>query len=147
MLKIISPLLGPDLLHILAAMGHGDELAITDSNFPGASKANHLVRLDGVSATDILDAILTLFPLDEFVEDRAVTMQIVGDPDKKMPIVVEFAEIVKKHEPETRLTSIERFAFYDRAQEAFAIIQTGESRLYGNIILKKGVVHPEDGSA
>lgn len=147
MLKNISPLLGPDALHILASMGHGDDLVIADANFPGATFGKRLVRLDGVSATAVLDAVLSLFPLDEFVEDRATTMQVVGDPNQHIPIVGEFAEIVKRHEPHSRLTDLERFAFYDRAADAFAVIQTGEARLYGNIIVRKGVVRPDDGAA
>lgn len=147
MLKNISPLLGPDLLHILAAMGHGDDLVIADANFPGATNGERVVRLDGVSATDVLDAVLSLMPLDDFVDDQATTMQVVGDPNQHVPIVDEFAAIVKKYEPDTALSNLERFAFYDRASEAFAIIQTGETRLYGNILLKKGVVRPTDGAA
>ncbi len=145
MLKNIPPLLGPDLLHILAAMGHGDDLVIADANFPGASNANRLVRLDGVSATDVLDAVLTLMPLDDFVEDCATTMQVVGDANQRVPIVGEFSDIVARHEPKLHLTDLERFAFYDRASAAFAVVQTGETRLYGNIILKKGVVRPAEG--
>lgn len=144
MLKNIPPLLGPDLLHILAAMGHGDDLVIADANFPGATNASRLVRLDGIPATEVLDAVLTLMPLDDFVQDCATTMQVVGDPGQKVPIVGEFARIVARHEPDLNLTDLERFAFYDRANASFAVIQTGETRLYGNIILKKGVVRPAE---
>lgn len=142
MLKSIPPILGPKLLHVLRAMGHGDDLVIADANFPGATNARRLIRLDGIPATDVLDAVLTLLPLDDFVDDSATTMQVVDDPDADMPIFGEFRTIVSRHEPTVELTSLERFAFYKRASSAFAVIQTGETRLYGNIILKKGVIRP-----
>jgi L-fucose mutarotase len=143
MLKYIPPILGPDLLYILRAMGHGDEIVIADANFPGTTNAARLVRLDGISATDVLDAVLKLMPLDDFVEDAAIRMQVVGDPGRIEPITEAFVEILARHEPDVELTAIERFAFYERAQAAFAIVQTGETRLYGNIILKKGVLRPD----
>ena len=140
MLKSVPPILSPDLLYVLRAMGHGDEIAIVDANFPGDSAGPHLVRADGSSATEMLDAVLTLMPLDDFVDEQAVFMQVVGDPSARPPVVEEFDAIVARHEPGMRLTSLERFAFYDRAENAYAIVQTGERRLYGNIILKKGVI-------
>lgn len=142
MLKGIPHILGPDLLHVLQAMGHGDELAIVDGNYPGASAGPRLVRADGHSATDLLDAILTLLPLDDFVPDPAVVMEVVGDAAQRPPIVAAFADIVARHAPAARLGALERFAFYARARAGFAIVQTGEQRLYGNIILKKGVIRP-----
>lgn len=142
MLKGIPPILGPDLLHALQSMGHGDEIAIVDSNYPGTSAGPEIVRLDGHSATDVLDAVLTLMPLDDFVEDCAVLMEVVGDPSKREPIMHEFATITTEHEPKVTLTTLERFKFYDRVFSAYAVVQTGERRLYGNIILKKGVVRP-----
>lgn len=144
MLKNIPPLVGADLLHALRSMGHGDEIAIVDANYPAASAGPELVRMDGHSATDVLDAVLTLMPLDEFVEDSAVLMQVVGDPTKREPIMDSFAEIVAKHDPEVTLQSVERFAFYERVFGAYAVVQTGERRLYGNIILKKGVLRQDD---
>lgn len=144
MLKNIPPLIGADLLHALRSMGHGDEIAIVDANYPAASAGPELVRMDGHSATDVLDAVLTLMPLDEFVEDSAVLMQVVGDPTKREPIMDSFAEIVAKHDPEVTLQSVERFAFYERVFGAYAVVQTGERRLYGNIILKKGVLRQDD---
>jgi len=143
MLKGIPPILGPDLLHILRAMGHGDEIAIVDANFPGDSLGPELVRLDGISATEVLDAVLTLMPLDTFVDEQAIGMEVVGDPDRREETHREFDALVKKYEPEMKLTLIERFAFYDRVRGAYAIVQTGERRLYGNIVLKKGVIRPE----
>ena len=142
MLKNIPPILGPDLLGILRAMGHGDEIAIVDANYPADAAGPALVRLDGVSATDVLDAILTLMPLDDFVEDAAFCMQVVGDASRREPVMDAFEAIVKKHEPKMGLASLERFAFYERVSQAYAIVQTGERRLYGNILLKKGILRP-----
>jgi L-fucose mutarotase len=144
MLKNIPPILGPDLLHILRAMGHGDEIVIADANFPGTANAKRFVRLDGISATDVMDAVLTLMPVDDFVDDHAIRMQVVDDPDRIVPITEEFQAILSRHAPGTTITALERFAFYERAKTAFAIVQTGENRLYGNIILKKGIIRPED---
>ena len=143
MLKNIPPILGPDLLGILRAMGHGDEIAIVDANYPADSAGPVLARLDGVSATDVLDAILTLMPLDDFVEDAAFCMQVVGDASRREPVMDAFETIVKKHEPKMGLASLERFAFYERVRQGYAIVQTGERRLYGNILLKKGVIRPQ----
>lgn len=131
---------------MLRAMGHGDEIVIADANFPGASVGRRLVRLDGIMATDVLKAILTLMPLDSFVDRPANTMQVVDDPAAVPPVVAEFQAIVNEvADNPAPLGAIERFAFYDRAKEAFAVIQTGENRLYGNIILKKGVIPPTAG--
>jgi L-fucose mutarotase len=143
MLKNIPPILGPDLLGILRAMGHGDEIAIVDANYPADAAGPALVRLDGISATDVLDAILTLMPLDDFVEEAAICMQVVGNAAKREPVMDEFETIVSRHEPKMGLSSLERFAFYDRVKTGYAIIQTGERRLYGNILLKKGVIRPD----
>jgi len=143
MLKGIPPILGPDLLYILRAMGHGDEIAIVDANYPGDSAGPEVVRLDGLSATDVLSAVLTLMPLDTFVEEQAIGMAVVGEPDSRVEIHGEFDAIVKQHEPKMQLTTMERFAFYDRVSDAYAIVQTGERRLYGNILLKKGIIRPE----
>lgn len=142
MLKNIPPILGPDLLHILRAMGHGDEITIVDANFPAEASGPEVVRLDGLTATDVLEAVLTVMPLDDFVDEAAICMQVVGDPGKREPIMDAFEAIVRRHEPRMGLGSLERFAFYDRVKTGYAIIQTGESRLYGNIILKKGIIRP-----
>ena len=143
MLKNIPPILGPDLLGILRAMGHGDEIAIVDANYPADSAGPVLVRVDGISATDVLDAILTLMPLDDFVDEAALCMQVVGDADKREPVMDLFEQIVQRHEPKMHLASMERFAFYDRVKTGYAIVATGERRLYGNILLKKGVIRPD----
>lgn len=143
MLKNIPPILGPDLLGILRAMGHGDEIAIVDANYPADSAGPALIRLDGISATDVLDAILTVMPLDDFVDEAAICMQVVGDAGKREPLMDQFEQIVKRHEPAMGLSSMERFAFYERVSKGYAIVQTGERRLYGNILLKKGVIRPD----
>jgi len=143
MLRNIPPILSPDLLHSLAAMGHGDDIVIADANFPGASMAKNCIRLDGIAATDTLRAILTLMPLDTFTATPALTMQVVGDAAAVPVVVSEFQKIIDDTaDHPAKITTLERFAFYERAKAAFAIVQTGELRLYGNIILTKGVVAP-----
>ena len=141
MLRNIPPILSPDLLYSLRAMGHGDEIVIADANFPATALASRCHRLDGVSATDVLRAVLTVLPLDTFVPNPALVMEVVDDPDAVPSIVADFQEIITATAdiPAT-LGKLERFGFYDRAKTAFAIIQTGETRLYGNIILTKGVI-------
>ena len=141
MLKGIDPLLGPDLLRVLAAMGHGDEVVIADANFPAESSAQRLVRLDGVDATRAAVAILSVLPLDEHVKAPAAVMAVVGDPDAELPIVDEFHRIAEAaHGQPVSFERVERFAFYERARQAFAIVATGERRPYGNLILTKGVL-------
>ena len=141
MLIGIDPLLSPDLLHSLRAMGHGDEIAIVDANFPAATCAARLVRLDGVDAPRVLGAVLGVMPLDAFVPDPATTMQVVDDPDALPPVVAQFQRLIDEVADHcAAITSIERLAFYERARKAFVIVQTAERRLYGNIILTKGVV-------
>lgn len=141
MLHNIPAILSPDLLSSLRAMGHGDTIVIADSNFPATTLTNRCHRLDGIDATDVLDAILTLLPLDTFVPDPAVVMQVVGDPDAIPPVVAAFQTIINdKADNPVTLSGVDRFDFYDQAKQSFAIVQTGETRLYGNIILKKGVI-------
>ena len=143
MLRGLNPLLSPDLLHALRAMGHGDDIVIADANFPAETNGQRLVRLDGISATDALEAVLQVMPLDTFVPDPALTMQVVGNPSEIPPVVGEFQGIVDRVADEpVKISGLERQAFYDRSQSAFVIVQTGETRLYGNIILKKGVIKP-----
>jgi len=143
MLKNIPPLLGPELLATLRAMGHGDEIVIADANFPAEFLGPQVHRVDGISATDMLDAVLTVMPLDDFVDQAAICMQVVGNEAKREPVMDAFEAIIKQHEPAMGLSSLERFAFYDRVKTGYAIVQTGESRLYGNIILKKGIIRPK----
>ena len=142
MLKGLSPILSPDLLWALRAMGHGDEITIVDANYPGTSAGPELIRIDAATAPQVLDAILSLLPLDQYDDVAAISMQVVGDPDKREPIVDEFEQIVQRHEPSHKVHSLERFAFYERANAGYAIVQTGETRQYGNLILKKGIVRP-----
>ncbi len=142
MLKGIPPILGPELLATLRAMGHGDEIVIADANFPATFLGPRIHRADGISATDMLDAILTLMPLDDFVDVAATGMAVVGDPEARPPVYADFETIMVRHEPRARFSTIERFAFYERAKAASALVQTGETRLYGNIILKKGIIRP-----
>jgi L-fucose mutarotase len=142
MLKNIPPILSPDLLHALRAMGHGDEIVIVDANFPAESSGPPVIRLDGLLATDVADAILSLMPLDTFVEEQAFAMEVVDNPKKREQTHKDFDKLIKKHEPTMKLSLIERFAFYERASQAFVIVQTGERRLYGNLLLKKGIIRP-----
>jgi L-fucose mutarotase len=141
MLRGINPLLTPELLHILRAMGHGDEIVIVDANYPAKSNAKRLVRLDGANATQALDAILSVLPLDSFVDNPAHCMQVVGKPDEIPPAVAEFQMVVDRLSgfPD-KVRMIDRLAFYERAKQAYAIVATGERRLYGNIMLTKGVL-------
>ena len=143
MLKHISPFLSPDLLFALRQMGHGDEIAIVDANFPAYSQGPRVVRLDGVDATRALDAILSVMPLDDFTPEACWRMEVVGAPDEDMPVFAEFRNIITRREgAKFALASLERYAFYARAAKCFAIVATSERRLYGNIILKMGVVKP-----
>lgn len=145
MLKTIDPLLGPDLLHALAAMGHGDEIAIVDANFPAAACARRLLRVAGAGAPQLLAAMLGLLPLDDFVEAPMVTMAVVDTPEEVPAIVREFHRLAEHAEGRgLPLAALPRDAFYARAREAFAIVQTGETRLYGNVLLRKGVVRPKE---
>ncbi|HHY83202.1 MAG TPA: L-fucose mutarotase [Clostridiales bacterium] len=141
MLKGIPSVLSPELLKILMEMGHGDEIVIADGNFPAASIAQRLVRCDGHGVPVLLDAILKLFPLDSYVEHPVILMEVVpGDPVKPV-IWDEYRAIVKKHDENAAdFEHVERFAFYERAKKAYAVVATGEKALYANIILKKGVV-------
>ena len=140
MLRGIHPLLGPDLLHALRSLGHGDEVVIADANFPSHSLGPRVVRLDGVDAVAAADAILTHLPLDTFAEAAAFRMEVVGDPTAVPPICQTFAELVTNLAGPFEVRSLERFAFYERAKQAAFIVATGERRLYGNLILKTGVL-------
>ena len=143
MLKGLDPLLNADLLHVLRAMGHGDDLVIVDANFPATIMGRRLLRMDGVSATRALEAILSVMPLDDFVDEPCARMEVVGDPDAVPEVCKAFQQIIDRAEGgRFQLARIERFAFYERARAAFALVQTGETRLYGNVLLKMGVIRP-----
>ncbi len=143
MLKGIDPLLGPELLAILRAMGHGDDIAIVDANFPAASSAKRLVRMDGLDATRVVRAVLSVLPLDTFVPNAAFRMAVVDNPDEIPPITKEFATLLSAVGYRGEIEPIERFAYYERARNAYAVVATGERRYWGNLILKKGAIPPE----
>lgn len=140
MLKNIPAIIPPELLKILDEMGHGDEIVIGDGNFPAASNAKRLVRCDGHGVPELLDAILQLLPLDTYVDSPVMLMQVTPGDDVDPVIWKDYRKIVDKHQDNVAFTEIERFAFYERARDAYAIVATGESALYANVILKKGVV-------
>ena len=143
MLKNIDPVLGPELLKILRAMGHGDEIAIVDANYPAEINTQRLVRMEGVNASRVLEAVVSVMPLDTYVDCPAHTMQVVGAPDELPTVVEEFRRIVRIGAGAGIVFgALERFDFYARVRTAFALVATGEQRLYGNIILKKGVIEP-----
>ena len=140
MLKNIPSIISPELLKILHEMGHSDEIVIGDGNFPAASNAKRLIRADGHGVPELLDAILQLLPLDTYVDAPVMLMQVTPGDDVDPVIWNDYRKIVDKHQDNVRFEEIERFAFYERARDAYAIVATGESALYANVILKKGVV-------
>lgn len=139
MLKNIPAIISPELLKTLCEMGHGDEIVIGDGNFPAASNAKRLIRMDGHGVPEILDAVLKLIPLDTYVDSPAMLMATAKD-DPTPEIWAKYEDIITKNNGETNISQIERFKFYERTREAYAVIATSESALYANIILKKGVV-------
>jgi L-fucose mutarotase len=149
MLKSIDPILNADVLYALRAMGHGDDLVICDTNFPADSTARQtvlgdLLRIDNVSAARAARAILSVLPLDSFVEYPALRMEIAGRPGEIPPVQAEVqTEIDAAAGRPLPLGSIERFAFYDLAKKAYCVIQTGERRFYGCFVFKKGVIAPD----
>ena len=141
MLKGISSLMSPDLLKTIAAMGHGDEIVIGDGNFPADSMTSRCIRCDGHGVSELLDAVLQLFPLDTFVEKPVTLMSVVaGTMESDPPIWREFEIILEEHQQGTKVEYIDRFAFYERAKKAYACVATGEKSLYACVILKKGVL-------
>ncbi|MGB3539352.1 MAG: RbsD/FucU family protein [Mesorhizobium sp.] len=149
MLKGISPLLNADVLHALAAMGHGDDLIVCDTNFPADSIARQtrfgkLLRIDNVDAGKAVAAILSLYPLDTFVDDAAARMEVVDKPDEIPQVQQEVQKEVDQAEGKSMpLKPVERFAFYERAKQAYCVIQTGERRFYGCFAFRKGVLPPD----
>ena len=138
MLKGIQSIISPELLKIMMEMGHGDEIVIGDGNFPGKSINENCVRCDGHNVPELLGAMLKLFPLDTYAKPVYIMEKVPGDT-VETPIWDEYRNIVKPYTNE-ELEQIERFAFYERAKKAYAVVMTGETALYANIILKKGVV-------
>jgi len=149
MLKGIDPRLNADVLHVLRAMGHGDILILSDTNFPADAIARQtavgqLLRMDNLTAGACAEAVLSVLPLDTFVDDFAGRMEIVGDPDEIPPVQAEVQAQIDAAEGAPRpMVGIERFAFYDLAKQAYAVIQTGERRFYGCFMFRKGVIGPE----
>ena len=146
MLKGIDPLLNADVLCVLRAMGHGDDLIITDTNFPSDSVARQtvygsLLRIDA-SAADVVQAVLSVMPIDTFVDDAAARMEVVDEPKTILPVMTEVQDKVSAVDGPNHMLPIERFSFYDRAKKAYAIIQTGERRFYGCFAFRKGVIGP-----
>jgi L-fucose mutarotase len=150
MLKTIDPLLNADVLYALRAMGHGDRLVVCDSNFPADSIARQtvlrrLLRIDNVSVVRAVRAVLSLLPLDTFVDDAALRMEIVGSPHEVPPVQQEVQVEIDRAEGRVwPMVGVERHAFYDKARSAYAVIATGERRFYGCFILAKGVIPPDD---
>lgn len=147
MLKGIDPLLNADVLGVLRAMGHGDDLIITDTNFPSDSVARQtvygsLLRIDA-SAADVVQAVLSVMPIDTFVDDAAARMEVVDEPKTILPVMTEVQDKVSAVDGPNRMLPIERFSFYERAKKAYAIIQTGERRFYGCFAFRKGVIGPD----
>lgn len=149
MLKGLDPLLTGDILNVLRSMGHGDDLVISDTNFPSDSVSRETVwgqpiRMDGVTAAEAVAAVLSVMPLDSFVPHPAERMEIVGEPDTVPPVQAEVQAAIDRAEGKpSPMGSVERFAFYDRAKKAYAVLVTGERRFYGCFILKKGVIPPD----
>ena len=146
MLKGLDPILSPELLYALRAMGHRHELAIVDANYPCDSDGPRIIRLDGISATDILDAVLSVFPLERADKEAAWRMAVDGDAERNLPIFDEFREIIAKQEgAKIDLRPLEPALFKQRVRATFATVVTGERRLYGCIVVRKGVIPPGEG--
>ena len=149
MLKGIDNRLNADVLYALRAMGHGDVLVLADTNFPADSIARHtalgeLLHMDNLTAAEAAEAVLSVLPLDTFVDDFAGRMEVVGSPSEGPPVQMEVQNVIDRADGrEARMIGIERFAFYDMAREAYAVIQTGERRFYGCFMFRKGVIPPE----
>lgn len=150
MLKGIDQRLNAEVLYVLRAMGHGDTLVIGDTNFPSDSIARHteygeLLRMENLTCGEVAEALLSVFPLDTFVDDFAGRMEVVGAPDEVPPVQAEVQVAINAAEGrERKMVAIERFDFYDRARDAYAVIQTGERRFYGCFIFRKGVIGPDE---
>ena len=151
MLKGIDPRLNADVLRALRAMGHGDDLIIADTNFPSDSVAREtvigkLLRMENLTCAEAIEAVLSVMPLDTFVDDSAARMEIVGAPDEIPPVQEEVQRAIDAAEGRSwPMMSIERFAFYERSKKAYAVVQTGERRFYGCFAFRKGVIPPDAG--
>ncbi|OAA25565.1 RbsD/FucU family protein [Kosmotoga sp. DU53] len=138
MLKNMPRVISPDLMTVLMKMGHGDEIVLADGNFPADSFGPRVVRADGLGIPELLNAILKFFPLDTFVDENVILMD--NGKEKKPPIWEEYKKILEASGEKVKLKAVDRFEFYDLAKKAYCIVATGETALYANIILKKGVV-------
>jgi L-fucose mutarotase len=148
MLKGISPLLSPELLAVLCRMGHGDEIVLADAHFPGETMNSRVLRADGLRIPALIGAILPLFELDAYVPDPLVMMAAVAGDRLDDNVLASYRAVIEQHVPKAPATAfIDRFAFYERARSAFAVVMTGETAKYGNIILKKGVTPLGSGDA
>lgn len=149
MLKGLDPRLNAEVLFALRAMGHGDVIVLADTNFPSDSVAaetvlGSLLRMDNLTSAEAAEAVLSVLPLDTFVEDFAARMEVVGEPDTVPPVQAEVQAAIDASEGQPRpMVSVERFAFYEQAKQAYAVIQTGERRFYGCFLLRKGVIPPD----
>jgi L-fucose mutarotase len=140
MLIGISPLISPDLLAVLYRMGHGDEIVLADAHFPGDTYGQRVLRADGLKIPALLDAILPLFILDDYVESPLIMMAAVKGDQLDPAVETSYRKAIDRHWPNTPpIQRIDRFAFYERTKQAYAVLMTGETAKYGNIILKKGV--------
>jgi L-fucose mutarotase len=139
MLKGVSPLISPELLVVLHQMGHGDEIVLADAHFPAHSLGRPVIRADGLGVDQLLGAILPLFELDEYVDVPLLMMRAVKGDRLDPAVEKAYRTAIDRHAPGATIGRIDRFAFYDRARSSFAIVSTGETRKYGNILLKKGV--------
>ena len=140
MLEGLSPVIGPELLATLWRMGHGDEIVFVDAHFPAETYGKRVVRADGIGVAQLLDGIMPLFVLDDYVDDPIIMMAVVEGDTIDPAVETRYLSAIRKHRPNApAVKRIERFEFYDRAREAFAVVMTGETAKYGNIILKKGV--------
>jgi L-fucose mutarotase len=149
MLKKHSPLLTPELIYVLAAMGHGDSLALVDANFPAASVARatphgRAIYLPGADVPQALEVILSLLPLDTFVAEPIRRMLVVDNPEEIPQVQQEVAEVLARAEVETSVGGLDRFAFYESARACYAIVATGERQFYGNYMISKGIIGPDE---
>ena len=142
MLKGISKIVSPELVKVLCEMGHGDEIVIADGNFPSENFGKRVIRADGISGTAMLYACLQLIPLDTYSDPNFILMQLMDcDKGRINPVIWdEYKKIAEKHDKNVKAGNIDRFEFYERAKNAYAVIATGEAAVYANIILKKGVI-------
>ncbi|APO73330.1 L-fucose mutarotase 1 [Rhizobium etli 8C-3] len=143
MLKGLDPLLSPQLLSTLREMGHGDEIAIVDGNYPGLEHGRRLIRLDGHGIIPVLDAVLSVLPIDDFVPEAIFRSTVKAEREKLDPVHEEIIDCCARHEPHRQVTPLVGQDFYNRVRAAHAVIQTSEPRLYANVILRKGVIYPK----